>query len=169
MTIKFKLEEGVECPKFETQGAVGMDLRVNKIIKAFKGDVEVETEKLDRMKEGFSQRKFIKLRPFERILFGTGVSAEIPEELELQVRVRSSAALKKGLQVLNAPGTIDPDYRGEIGVIIQNTNAFLTTVELGERLVQIVPKKREVPAIEIIEELSSTERGSGGFGSTGKK
>lgn len=167
--IKFKLEEGVSLPKFETEGAAGFDVTAHSIMAAYKGDTKIEGEKLEAMKRGF-ERGYIKLRAFERILFGTGLSAEIPEHLELQVRPRSGIALKKGLTVINSPGTVDSDYTGHIGVIIQNTTPFLIQVDKGERIAQIVPKKVEKPELVEIEVIQKeTDRGEGGFGSTGTK
>ena len=170
--IKFKLEKGISLPKYESEQAVGMDVTANTIIKAFKGDTEITGEKLEKVKEGFQERGYIKLRPFERILFGTGVFAELSDNLELQVRSRSGMSLKKGLFVANQPGTIDSDYRGEIGVILYNSTPFLNKVEKGERIAQIVPKEVIRPPIYQVtkEEFNSdTDRGSGGFGSTGTK
>lgn len=169
--IKFKLKEGVDLPKYESKQAVGLDVVANSIIKAFKGDTEIVGEKLEKVRTGFEERGYIKLRPFERILFGTGVFAELPDNIELQVRSRSGMALKKGLFVANQPGTIDPDYRGEIGVIIYNSTPFLNKVEKGDRIAQVVPKEIIRPtAYQVTEEEfdSNTERGEGGFGSTGR-
>ena len=87
----------------------------------------------------------------------------------MQLRPRSGLALKKGLTLLNAPGTIDADYRGEIGAIIYNSNQYLATVDKGERICQGVIHTVERPEFQIVEELSETDRGAGGFGSTGEQ
>ena len=165
--IKLKLEEGVELPQYETEDAVGFDLRVNKIVKAFVGDFEKPAEKLEAMRESFKKGR-LKLRPGERVLFGTGIYADIPNNMELQIRSRSGAALKSGLVVVNSPGTIDPDYTGEICVAIYNASQFLNRIEFNSRVAQAVPKEVIRPALEQIEEITkNTERGEGGFGSTG--
>lgn len=163
------LEEGVEVPVYATEQSVGFDLRANKILKVFKGDTEVEGNKLDKVREGFLKRGYIKLRPFERVLFGTGLKVELPEGTELQIRPRSGMALKQGITVLNSPGTIDPDYRGEIGIIAYNSTPFLSTINLNDRIAQGVLK--EYVKANFVEDvvLTESERGEGGFGSTGKE
>jgi len=170
MDIKLKLKEGVELPKFESTEAVGMDITAHSIIKVFKGDEEVTGEKLEKIKQGFEDRGFIKLRSLERILFGTGVYAQLPNDMELQVRSRSGVALKRGLFVGNQPGTIDPDYRGEIGIILYNSTPFLNKVTKGDKIAQLVPKKVIRPTVYQVEDSvfdDETERGANGFGSTG--
>lgn len=109
----------------------------------------------------------IELKPFERVLVKTGLFLEIPSGYECQVRPRSGLALKKGITVLNAPGTIDADYRGEVGVILINLSNETFRIEDGERIAQLVFAKFEQADWEETEELSNTERGAGGFGSTG--
>ena len=169
--IKFKLEEGIELPKFESALASGFDVVAHSIIKVYKGDKEVTGEKLDKVRQSFNDRGYIKLRPFERVLFGTGLTlADINTSLEIQVRPRSGVSLKRGLFVANSPGTIDADYRGACGVIIYNSTPFLNQVDKGERIAQFVPAYcAERPEITSSEDVNSTERGEGGFGSTGKK
>jgi len=168
--INFKLEEGVNLPKYQTEGASGLDVTAFSILKAFKGDLEVTGDKLEKMKEGFQKRGFIKIRPFERILFSTGISvADMKENLEIQVRSRSSLALKRGLFVANQPGTIDSDYRGTIGVIIYNSSPFLTSIKLGERIAQLVVSEVKRPIVYSvgIDAFTETKRGEGSYGSTG--
>ena len=169
--IKFKLEEGIELPKFESALASGFDVVAHSIIKVYKGDKEVTGEKLDKVRQSFNERGYIKLRPFERVLFGTGLTlADINTSLEIQVRPRSGVSLKRGLFVANSPGTIDADYRGACGVIIYNSTPFLNQVDKGERIAQFVPAYvAERPEITSSEDISSTERGGSGFGSTGSK
>lgn len=165
--IKFKLEEGVTLPEYKSEGAVGMDVSAHSILKVFKGDTEVEPEKLKKIKEGFKARGFIKLRSLERILFSTGIQvADLPANIELQVRSRSGISLKRGLVVMNQPGTIDPDYRGVVGVIIYNSTPFLNQIAKGERIAQLVPKEVIKPEVVESEEITETKRGEGGFGST---
>lgn len=166
--IKIVLEEGVGLPMYATAKAVGFDLRVNKILATYKGDIASSELKVAKINEGFLKRQYIKIRAFERVLFGTGIFVELPSTMELQIRSRSGTALKKGLVVINSPGTIDPDYRGEIGIIIYNSAPFLTEVKFNERLAQAVPKAVLRPALIIQTELSPTDRGEGGFGSTGE-
>ena len=133
-----------ELPNYETIGSAGLDIR------AF---IE-ET---------------ITLIPFERKLIKTGLFLEIPVGFEGQVRPRSGFALKNGVTVLNTPGTIDADYRGEIGVILINLSEENVEIHSGDRIAQLVFAKVEQAEWLEVETLSETERGTGGFGSTGKK
>lgn len=131
-------------PVYETKASAGVDVRA----------------KLD---EPFT------LQPMERTLIKTGLFLEIPAGYEAQVRPRSGLALKKGITVLNAPGTIDADYRGEVGVILINLSNQPFVIENGERIAQIVFARFEQAEFELVDELTETERGEGGFGSTGVK
>jgi dUTP pyrophosphatase len=110
----------------------------------------------------------VTLQPGETRLVSTGLLMELPLGVECQVRPRSGLALKHGLTLPNSPGTIDPDYRGELRVIMQNLGAEAVTLERGERIAQLVFARFETPHIIEVSEVSSTERGEGGFGSTGK-
>src|SRR5690606_14491161 len=109
----------------------------------------------------------VTLRPLERVLVKTGLFIELPLGYEAQVRPRSGLAFKNGITVLNTPGTIDADYRGEIGVILINLSNEDFVIENGERIAQMVIARHEQATWELVEELSETERGVGGFGSTG--
>lgn len=109
------------------------------------------------------------LKPMERALIKTGLFLEIPAGYECQVRPRSGLALKKGITVLNAPGTIDADYRGEVGVILINFSNESFTIENGERIAQLVFARFEQADFKVVDELTETDRGAGGFGSTGVK
>ena len=109
----------------------------------------------------------VQLAPLERAVIGTGLYMELPAGFEAQVRPRSGLAAKKGISVLNSPGTIDADYRGEIGVILVNISNEPVRIEHGERIAQMVISRFEQARWEEVEVLSQTERGSGGFGSTG--
>lgn len=129
-------------PKYETTSSAGMDLRAN-------------------------LTESIVLKPFERVLVKTGLFIELPVGYEAQVRPRSGLALKKGITVLNTPGTIDADYRGEIGVILINLSNEDFVIENGERIAQLVIAKYEQAELIEVNELSETQRGAGGFGSTG--
>lgn len=111
----------------------------------------------------------VTLQPLERRLIPTGVSIELPEGYECQVRPRSGLALKRGLTLLNTPGTIDADYRGEIGVIMVNLDSKPQTIENGERICQMVVARHECVDWEAVDTLSESERGEGGFGHTGVK
>ena len=123
--IKFKLDENAIGPSYGSKLAVGLDVRAFKILTIYRGDKEIKPEKLKQAQLGFKERRFIKLRPYERVLFGTGITPVFKyETVELQVRPRSGTALKKGLTVLNTPGTIDPDYTGEIGIVLYNSTPF---------------------------------------------
>lgn len=131
-------------PGYSTDHSAGMDLRAY-------------------LKESVS------LNPLERKLIPTGLFIELPVGYEAQIRPRSGLALKKGLSVLNSPGTIDADYRGEIGVILINLSNEKVTIENGERICQMVIAKHEQAELIEVELLNETKRGSGGFGSTGVK
>ncbi len=131
-------------PAYETKASAGVDLRAN-------------------------LENVIVLKPLERILVKTGMFLEIPEGYEAQVRPRSGLALKKGITVLNSPGTIDADYRGEVGVILINFSNEDFIIENGERIAQLVFAKVEQAEWMQVEVLSDTNRGEGGFGSTGVK
>lgn len=168
--IKFIKKESISTPSYGSSLASGFDVVANNIIKAFKGDAEIIGEKLEKMKQGFIERGYIKLRPFERVLFGTGLKvADCDPSYEIQVRARSGVALKRGLLIANSPGTIDADYRGDVGIILYNSTPFLNKVEKNERIAQLVPMVVTRPiihfdAVEVIE----TERGEKGFGSSGQ-
>ena len=131
-------------PAYETSASAGLDIRAN----------------IDES---------ITLEPLGRALVKTGLFLEIPEGYECQVRPRSGLALKKGITVLNSPGTIDADYRGEVGVILINMSNETFVVEDGERIAQLVFAQVEQAGWIEVEELTSTDRGAGGFGSTGVK
>lgn len=144
MTIKIINTSNHALPHYETIASAGMDLRAY-IPEA------------------------ITLKPLERAIIKTGLFIELPIGYEAQVRPRSGLAAKKGVTVLNAPGTVDADYRGEIGVILVNLSSESFTVENGERIAQLVIAKHERAEWEEAKELSETDRGDGGFGSTGVK
>ena len=110
----------------------------------------------------------VTLQPLERKLFPTGLFLELPAGYEAQVRPRSGLAMKHGITVLNTPGTIDADYRGEVGVILVNLSAEAFTIEPGERIAQMVIARHEQPEVVEVAELSQTERGAGGFGHSGR-
>lgn len=122
---------------------------------------------------GMDLRAYLKepviLKPLERALIPTGLYIELPVGYEAQVRPRSGLALKKGISVLNTPGTIDADYRGEIGVILINLSNEKVKIESGERICQMVIAKHEQAELINVEVLNETKRGAGGFGSTGVK
>jgi dUTP pyrophosphatase len=115
-----------------------------------------------------SAEESVRLEPGAIRLVGTGLVMELPEGLECQVRPRSGLALRHGLTLPNSPGTIDPDYRGELRVIVQNLGGEAVTLERGERIAQLVFNRFESPEVVEAGGLSSTERGAGGFGSTGR-
>ncbi|GAB1857949.1 dUTP diphosphatase [Flavobacteriaceae bacterium MHTCC 0001] len=144
MNINIINKSNHDVPHYETIASAGMDLRAN-----------------------LSESRVLK--PLERTIVGTGLFIELPVGVEAQVRPRSGLAAKKGVTVLNAPGTIDADYRGEIGVILVNLSNEDFTIQNGERIAQLVIAKHERAEWIVVEELSETERGKGGFGSTGVK
>lgn len=141
--VKIVRENGVELPKYETAGAAGMDIRAN-IVEP------------------------IVLGSLERTLVPTGIKIAIPDGYEVQVRPRSGLALKHGITLLNTPGTIDSDYRGELKIIIANMSKDLYTINPQERIGQLVLNKVEQIEWKVVETLDETERGAGGFGHTGK-
>lgn len=143
MKVKIINRSKHALPAYETIASAGMDLRAN-----------LEQEMV--------------LQPLERKLIPTGLFIELPIGTEAQVRPRSGLALKKGITVLNSPGTVDADYRGEVGVILINLSNEDFIINDGERIAQMVIAKHERAEWEEVKELSSTERGAGGFGSTGK-
>ena len=167
--INFIVEKGAKFPEYATKLASGMDVTAFKILKVFRGDREIDPENLIKVQEGFNERGYIKLRSLERILFGTGLKVSMEEDMEIQVRSRSGVTLKRGLSVLSSPGTVDADYTGEIGVILYNSTPFLNKVEKGERIAQLVVSKVERPEIHTDAVMKMTERGDGGYGSTGEK
>ena len=130
-------------PEYATAQSAGMDLRAN----------------LDQP---------VVLKPLERALIPTGLFIALPDGYEAQIRPRSGLALKKGISIVNAPGTIDADYRGEIGIILINLSNETFTVEDGERIAQMVIARYEQADLYQVEVLDETERGAGGFGHTGK-
>lgn len=131
-------------PEYETSLSAGMDLRAN-----------LNTP--------------VTLRPMERRLVPTGLFIELPEGFEAQIRPRSGLALKKGISVVNSPGTIDADYRGEIGIILINLSDKDFVVNDGERICQMVINKVEKVSWTLVESLEDSERGAGGFGHTGNQ
>lgn len=144
MKIKVINRSTNPLPNYETAHAAGMDLRAN-----------------------ISEN--IVLEPMQRQLIPTGLFIELPQGYEAQVRPRSGMAWKKALTVLNAPGTIDADYRGEVKVILVNLSNETQTIEPGERVAQMVIAKHETASWEEVKELEETQRGAGGFGHTGVK
>lgn len=174
ISLKKTIEE-VEIPSFGSELSSGFDVKAMRILKVFKGDTEVIGERFEKIQKAFEEKGSIKLRAFERVLFDTGLQVVDIEHkiadtmIELQVRSRSGIALKQGLIVANQPGTIDEDYRGTIGVILMNSTPFLSEIKKGERIAQIVPGYVPAYKIGFTEEVTETERGNKGFGSSGKK
>ena len=144
MTINIINKSQHALPDYKSDASAGMDLRAN-------------------------LEQSITLNPLARAIIKTGLFIEIPIGFEAQVRPRSGLAAKKGITVLNSPGTIDADYRGEIGVILVNLSSEPFVIENGERIAQLVIAKHERAQWNSVETLSDTVRGEGGFGSTGVK
>ena len=144
ITVPISNESPYDLPSFATVNSAGVDLRAN-------------------------SANPITLGPLERTIIGTGLKMALPEGFEAQVRPRSGLAAKHGLSVLNTPGTIDADYRGEIGVILVNLSNEPFTIQPGERIAQLVIAKYEQVRWNLQDTLDTTERGAGGFGSTGKE
>jgi dUTP pyrophosphatase len=133
----------VELPKYETSGAAGMDLRA-------------------------AISEPLTLRPLERAIVGTGLAMAIPEGWEGQVRPRSGLAAKRGVTIINSPGTIDSDYRGECRVALVNLSSEVQVIEPGERIAQVVFAPHGTATLEVVDVLDETARGAGGYGSTGR-
>jgi dUTP pyrophosphatase len=143
MKVKIVNNSRHALPEYQTPLSAGLDIRAN----------------LDES---------VTLRPLERAMIPTGLFVELPEDCEMQIRPRSGLAAKHGITVLNSPGTIDADYRGEIKVILVNLSNEPFTIESGERIAQMIVARYEQIEWQPVEELGATERGAGGFGSTGK-
>ncbi|MCP2037520.1 dUTP diphosphatase [Chryseobacterium sp. HSC-36S06] len=141
MKIKIINKSKHALPKYQTALSAGMDLYAN-----------IEES--------------VTLKPLERKLISTGLLIELPQGFEAQIRPRSGLAIKNGITVLNTPGTIDADYRGEIGIILVNLSAEPFTINDGDRIAQIIIAKHETAVWEEVTELDKTDRGAGGFGST---
>lgn len=144
MNVKVINKSKHDLPHYSTPTSAGMDLRAN----------------IDES---------IRLKPLERTIVKTGIFMELPIGYEAQVRPRSGLAFKKGITVLNSPGTIDADYRGEVGVILVNLSSEEVVIEDGERIAQMVIAKHEQAKWVEVEILDASQRGAGGFGSTGVK
>lgn len=142
--IKIVNKGNQSLPEYATPQSAGVDLRAN----------------IDEP---------VELKPLSRALIPTGLHIALPEGYEAQIRPRSGLAIKKGITCLNTPGTIDADYRGEVGVILINLSAETFIVNPGERIAQMIINKFEQAEFELVEELDETERGEGGFGHTGVK
>lgn len=142
MKIKVVNKSDLPLPSYKTKGSSGMDLYAN----------------ID---------KPITIKPMERVLIPTGLYISIPAGYEAQVRARSGLAIKHGITLANGIGTIDSDYRGEIGVILINLGQEAYTINRGDRIAQLVIVKYERVEFELVSDLDSTERGEGGFGHTG--
>lgn len=143
MIVKIVNKSNNPLPEYSTEHSAGMDLRA------------------------FIQEPIV-LKPLERVLVPTGLFIELPVGFEAQIRPRSGLALKKGITVLNTPGTIDADYRGEIGIILINLSNENFVIQNGERICQMVIARHEHIGWEMVEVLEETARGAGGFGHTGK-
>lgn len=167
--LSLKLIDDVTIPSYQTEGASGFDLQANSIKAVYDGTKTAEEDKLQILQDKFHDKGFINLRPGERITFGTGLQlADMNPNYEIQIRSRSSVAGKRGLFVSNQPGTIDADYRGEIMVSIFNSTNYLNAIRKKERIAQAVIQKVEKLKLNITEDVTETERGEGGFGSTGE-
>ena len=143
MTVRIINKSKHQTPSYETSASAGMDLRAD-------------------------LTKSIALKPLERAIIKTGLFIALPEGYEAQIRPRSGLAAKHGITVLNAPGTIDADYRGEIGIIVINLSSDEYEIKDGERICQMIISKHEHVKLEEVEILEETIRGAGGFGHTGK-
>lgn len=157
-------DETVKLPEYATHGAAGFDLYADNF-KVY--DSQLKEVKLITREDG-SPAQGLKLRPGYRVLVGTGIKVAVPEGFEMQIRPRSGLALKQGITVLNSPGTVDSDYRGEVGIIIINNSHDEVILNKGDALGQGVVAQVERANFKSVKELSPTKRGEGGFGSTTK-
>lgn len=138
-------DRSIALPSYETAGSAGADVRAN-----------------------LPDRGFVVLKPGARALVATGLRMEIPQGYEVQIRPRSGLALKYGVTLPNAPGTIDSDYRGPLGVILMNAGQEMFTIAHGDRIAQMVVAPVVQARFELVDGLGDTQRGAGGFGSTGR-
>jgi dUTP pyrophosphatase len=138
----------IEIPSYETDGAAGMDLRAN-----FKDDLRAAG---------------VNVQPSQRLLIPTGLAMALPQGYEAQIRPRSGLALKAGISLVNSPGTIDSDYRGEVGIILINHGTDAFQINHGDRIAQVVFAPVTRAELTLVESLDETMRGAGGFGSTGQ-
>lgn len=143
MKVKVINKSNNELPAYQTKSAAGLDLRAN-------------------------LEEPINLKPLQRVLVPTGLFMELPDGYEAQIRPRSGLAFKHGITVLNSPGTIDADYRGEIKILLVNLSDEAFLIESGERVAQMIISKHEQIDWSLVETLEDSERSAGGFGSTGK-
>ncbi len=143
MKVKIVNKSKHELPEYSTRNSAGLDLKAN-------------------------VNNPVKLKPLERHLIPTGLYIELPSGYEAQIRPRSGLAIKNGISVLNTPGTIDSDYRGEICVILINLSNETFTINDGERICQMIINRHEQIEWELVNDLNKTSRGEGGFGHTGK-
>lgn len=164
MEVNIKLNEGTSLPVKATPESIGVDLKAKSLKALYNRNREVPLSKLDNS----LLKGYFSLRAGERALVGTGIWVEIPVNHVLDVRSRSGNALKKGLVVANSPGTIDPDYRGEVCVILHNTTKDLIRIDLGDAIGQAVLLYSPPFEWKVVDELTETQRGEGGFGHTGK-
>lgn len=151
-------------PKYESKGAAGMDVRAD-----FSRVTPQNPIKLYGSGEFDFEKKMLRLDPMSRALIPTGIKVALPEGVEMQVRPRSGMALKKGITVINTPGTVDEDYRGEVGIPVINLSNEEVWIETGERICQFVFNVVEHAEWEPVDTLDETERGEGGFGHSGVK
>ena len=151
VTVAISWADGADStlplPSFETSGSAGADLRAN-------------------LSENMRQKGML-LEANSRMLVSTGFHLEIPKDYEAQIRPRSGLALNKGITVINSPGTIDADYRGEIGVILINLSDSSFQINSGDRIAQMIIAKHETISWRVVEKLDKSDRGNKGFGSTG--
>ena len=144
MLIKIVNNSNHSLPEYQTEGSAGLDLKAN-------------------------LKETVVLAPLERALIPTGLFIELPAGMEAQIRPRSGLAIKKGITVLNSPGTIDSDYRGEIGVLLINLSDDQVKIDDGDRIAQMVIASYLNAEWDLVDNLTETERGAGGYGSTGHK
>lgn len=164
MEVEVKVKDHAELvlPQYMTEGSAAFDLVATGLRKVYKGTKELD---ISLFAYAIEQGYFI-LRAHERALVGTGLFIELPKGKELQIRPRSGLALKRGLTVLNAPGTIDSDYRGEVCVILVNTTSHIARINFGDGIAQGIVTDYDRVKWKRVPELSETDRGEGGFGHT---
>jgi dUTP pyrophosphatase len=170
--IRYLLDDNASLPEKGTEASSGYDIRATKIIAVFRGVEKIPQEELKLMQEEFNTTGKITIKAFNRVLFGTGLKAVIPENKEIHIKSRSGMSLKRGLLVANSPGLIDSDYRDEIGIIVINSTPFENVVFYNERIAQLTYHDRVYETQSIISETEFNKyltNRTGGFGHTGTK
>lgn len=166
ITVKIVNNSTNDLPYYATTNSAGMDLKAN-IVRNEDNEVKLKGENFE-VKITEDGLNYVILHPLGRVLIPTGIHISLPVGYEAQIRPRSGLALKHGITIVNSPGTIDSDYRGDVGIILANLGSKPFTIMHGDRIAQMVISKHEEVVFEEVTDLDDTERGHGGFGHTNK-